>query len=83
MGHAITKGTRVAFRREFLRDTGQFTGWAPFARGTVVSMGEQLTRFKGDRGGPHLVVIAWDDGTRSRALSSNLVREDRIHLEAV
>lgn len=78
----ITKGSRVAFTREHLRNTGQFTGWAPFARGVVVSMGTPLPRFKGDRGGPRLVCIAWDDGTRSRALSVNLVREDRIHLEA-
>lgn len=78
----ITIGTRVAFSRAFLRNTSQFTGWAPFARGVVVGAAEEI---------PSLVTIRWDDRSRfsgetgpslSRVNIANLVREDRIHLES-
>lgn len=67
-------GDRVAYSRVFLRDTGQITGWAPFARGEVT---EIVFRE------PQFVRINWDspDGHTSSVRSSNLVREDRIHLE--
>jgi len=73
----IRKGHRVAFSRDFLRSTGQFTGpdnptsRGPFARGTVVEMLPS----------PPLAVIRWDDDNVSRVLAANLVRLDRLHLE--
>jgi hypothetical protein len=76
----ITIGSRVAFKRAFLRSTSQFTGWVPFARGTVV---ESLNGIVG---------IQWEDRSRfagepnpefSRANVCNLVLADRIHLEPV
>ena len=71
----IKIGDRVAFSRAHLRNTGQFTGWAPFARGIVVSQSKPL------REGVHLVSVQWDDCDASSALDCNLVRADRIHLE--
>lgn len=74
----ITVGARVAFAREFLRNTGQFTGWAPFARGVVMLQSKPL------REGVHMVTVQWDKGSKpSNVLDCNLVREDRIHLELV
>jgi hypothetical protein len=72
----ITVGCRVAFSREFLRNTGQYTGWAPFARGEVI----EISTFSG---GVTLVNVAWDHTASSRVNIKNLVREDRIHLEPV
>ena len=71
----INIGDRVAFSRQFLKSTGQCTGWAPFARGTVSALAPL--------GGIALAVIEWDGGQGSKVLVSNLVRQDRIHLEAV
>jgi hypothetical protein len=76
-------GDRVAFSRDFLRNTGQFTGpdkpahFGPFARGEVVSC-QELPRV-----GSTLVTVCWDDGTLSNVLAGNLVRVDRLHLERV
>ena len=71
----IKVGTRVAFKRQFLRDTMALTGWRPFARGEVVTVDAI-----GEIG---LMTIKWDDGHISNVLASNLVREDRLHLEPV
>jgi hypothetical protein len=38
---AISVGTRVACSRAFLRNTGQYTGWAPFACGVVVEITQE------------------------------------------
>jgi uncharacterized protein (DUF736 family) len=76
-------GDRVAFSRDFLRNTGQFTGQdkpahnGPFARGAVLSWQEL------SRGGSTLVSVQWDDGHVSNVLAGNLVRVDRLHLERV
>jgi hypothetical protein len=75
MSNSINIGCRVAFARQFLRNTGQFTGWAPFARGEVVLQSKPL------RDGVHMVTVKWDDNSTSNVLDCNLVREDRIHLE--
>lgn len=73
----IEAGTRVRYAREFLRNTGQFTGWAPSARGTVLSV-EPF----GDKA---IAYIRWDGHSQSSdgmaVLTGNLVREDRVHLE--
>jgi hypothetical protein len=77
----ITVGTRVAYAREFLRSTGQYTGWAPFARGVVIKSAKIHD----------VVLIKWDtknsSGESGPAQSHvnvhNLVREDRIHLEPI
>ena len=79
MSTKITSGTRVAYSRQFLRSTGQYTGWAPFARGVVATA-------VGD-----LVLVRWDAKNlsgepgpeTSHVNVHNLVREDRIHLEPV
>jgi hypothetical protein len=46
---AINIGDRVAYSRNFLRSTGQDSGWAPFSRGTVMSFtaGMALVRWDG------------------------------------
>ena len=67
-------GDRVAFSREFLRNTGQYTGWAPFARGEVIAHVE-LSK------GHVLARILWDSCQITNVLPANLVREDRIPLE--
>jgi hypothetical protein len=74
----FTPGTRVAYARAFLRNTGQVTGWAAFARGAVVSVDPKPF-------GKNVVVrVQWDDGSGPNGvLSCNLVRVDRMHLEAV
>lgn len=69
----MKKGDRVAYSREFLRSTLQHTGRAPFIRGVVVRT-EPLGTGK-------LCIIKWDDGHQSSVQQSNLVREDRLHLE--
>lgn len=74
-------GMRVAFSRQFLRSTGQFTGHdapassGPFARGTVKAV-ERLSSCT-------LVFIHWDDGRAGKVLDVNLVPVDRLHLEPV
>jgi hypothetical protein len=75
MSNSINIGCRVAFSRQFLRNTGQFTGWAPFARGVVTWQSAPI------RDGMHRVTVEWDDKSLSNVLDCNLVREDRIHLE--
>jgi hypothetical protein len=72
-------GTRVAFAREFLRNTGQFTGQdapthvGPFARGIV----KAVVSF----GARKLVMVHWDDGHAGNVLDCNLWPVDRLHLE--
>jgi len=78
----IEVGTRVRFSRKFLKSTGQFTGPVPFRRGVVT----KLTVL--GKGGvlPMLAEIAWDANSEEsaftgKALTTALVREDRVHLE--
>lgn len=72
----ITKGTRVAMSRAFLRSTYQFTGHIPFRRGKVLTLI--------NAGCVTLAHIKWDKEKRpTKVLMQNLVREDRIHLEPV
>jgi hypothetical protein len=71
----ITVGTRVAFSREFLRNTGQFAGLVPFARGQVTALNALSPGFV-------LAAVQWDNiKSASNVNVANLVREDRIHLE--
>lgn len=73
---SITVGTRVAFSREFCRNTGQLTGWTPFARGKVIAV---------DRLSCDCIIacVAWDGGAAGTVNVKNLVREDMLHLERV
>lgn len=77
--HTFERGVRVAYAREFLRNTSQFTGpsapasQGPFARGSVI----EVEPF----GGGSLVRIHWDDGHISSVLDANLVTVTQIHLE--
>lgn len=74
-------GERVAYARTFLRNTGMFTGWAPFARGVVLSK----TSFAGGE----LCRIQWDNAPADVAerpyiravLDCNLVRVADLHKE--
>lgn len=34
----LSVGNRVRYSREFCRNTGQMTGWTPFAKGTIVEL---------------------------------------------
>jgi hypothetical protein len=74
--HPFKPGDRVAYSREFLRNTGQFTGEAPFKRGTVISVHDHRSY------GPLLVHLRWDGTTLGcNVNASNLVHADRLHLE--
>lgn len=73
-GVAIEAGARIAYSRAFLQSIAAYTGRTPFARGVVEAI-EAC-------GHVNLACIRWDDGHTSAALTSNLVREDRLHLEA-
>jgi len=77
----IKVGDRVAFSRAHLRSTRQFTGWAPFARGTVI----QIDDFGRGALSPDLSVatVVWGDHEPTRIDVKDLVREDHIHLEPV
>jgi hypothetical protein len=73
-------GDRVVYRSKFLRDTGQFTGWAPFAVGTVTKLTPIGAQFIAEgtwehphEGGP----------AKFKVLTSNLILADKKHLEAV
>jgi hypothetical protein len=83
--HDLKPGDRVAYSRAFLRAIGCYTGPVPFARGRVRAMAPRVQRFAGDKAGPYVVTIDWAGhlGQPDKVLSSNLVRVDRIHLEAV
>ena len=70
----IKPGDRVCFSRRFLQSTVQYTGFAPFAVGSV----EALEDLGGD-----LVIafIRWDDGSAGGVNVNNLILSDRKHLE--
>lgn len=68
-------GDVVAYRREFLRATGQLTGPVPFARGRIVSLAPVSNALD-------IATIDWNEpDIPARVLTSNLVRADRLHLE--
>ena len=72
----LKPGDRVCFSRTFLRNIGEFSGWMPFAVGSVEAL-EDL--------GDDLVIakIRWDCGPIGKANVHNLIRADRKHLEPV
>ena len=72
--HQFEVGDRVCLSRAFLQSTSQFTGDAPFDVGTVVST-EPL---HGDR---QYVKITWDLRGPGTSLNTNLILNDRKHLE--
>jgi len=75
-GKGIEVGSVVCYSRNWLRSTGQFTGTAPFAKGTVTAL-EPM-------GASQLAVIDWgkDRGELpSKVLSSNLILNSNRHLE--
>jgi hypothetical protein len=70
-------GDTVAYRREFLRSAGFFSGPIPFARGRVISLSPVSNALD-------IATIEWDTpDIPAKVLTSNLVRADRIHLERV
>jgi hypothetical protein len=76
-GDNIGVGDRVAFSRAYLQSTGQYTGWAPFARGAVRAMNELAP-------GCVLCHVMWDGKPITMTVNrANLWREDRLHLEPV
>jgi hypothetical protein len=76
-GENIGIGDRVRFSRAFLQSTGQYTGWAPFARGIVREMNTLSP-------GCTICAVQWDGGSAYAQVNrANLWREDRTHLEPV
>jgi hypothetical protein len=74
----IKVGTRVAYSREFCRNTGQFTGWTPHARGTV----RALNRLSPS--GPTIAAVEWDGApSQGQVNVLNLWPEAKLHLEPV
>ena len=68
-------GDTVAYRREFLRSAGFFSGPIPFARGRIIALAPVFE----DRA---VATIDWGrPDIPAKVLTSNLVRADRIHLE--
>lgn len=57
-------GEKVKFSRDFLRNTGQYTGDVPFARGIVQEVSDLVDM--------QLVTVQWDTLGVSKALASNL-----------
>lgn len=68
-------GDDVMYAREWLRNTGQFSGAVPFRCGKIKAL-----QYLGDR---ILAYVHWDDGVTGNVLTVNLVRRDRRHLEPV
>jgi hypothetical protein len=70
-------GDTVAYRREFLRSAGFFTGPIPFARGRIIALAPVFE----DRA---IATVDWGNPEiPAKVLTSNLVRADRIHWERV
>lgn len=67
-------GDRVAMSARFLRSISDFRASTANRRGKV----QAISHIAKDRS---LVTIWWDDGFISKALNTNLVHADRIHLE--
>lgn len=76
------RGDRVAYRREFLRSCGFYTGPIPFARGSVIEVAPRVRRFTGDTMGPYVVTVDWNDPeVPNKVLSSNLILVADLHKE--
>lgn len=70
-------GDTVAYRREFLRSAGFFSGPVPFARGRIIALAPVFE----DRA---IATIDWGNPEiPAKVLTSNLVRADRIQFERV
>lgn len=63
---------RVKFSAAFCRNTGQHTGWTPFARGVVVALEYPVRRTASYA----IATVAWDDGKRTTVNLANLVGEN-------
>jgi hypothetical protein len=64
-------GDRVAYAAAFLKNTGQFTGEAPFRRGVLVGFDEAMTR----AAGKPFALVRWDDAEEpGLVLASNIAR---------
>jgi len=65
----VNVGDRVAYSRQFLQQTDQYTGDVPHARGTVTAIQE------GKNGSPAIATVDWNLGDLpSRTLLAILVR---------
>lgn len=70
-------GDRVQYARQWLRSTGQLAGDVPHATGRIISLSPVSN-------GLDIATIEWNrPGLSAKVLTSNLVREDRKHLERV
>lgn len=70
-------GDRVQYARQWLRSTGQLTGDIPHAKGRIIGLSPVSA-------GLDIATIEWNTpGLSAKVLTSNLVREDREHLERV
>ena len=67
----INIGDRVMFSRKFCQSVGAYTGWFPFAVGTVLALNGSIATIK------------WDDIDETKHVRiSNLILKNRRHLEA-
>jgi hypothetical protein len=70
-------GDRVQYARQWLRSTGQLAGDVPHATGRIIGLSPVSA-------GLDIATIEWNTpGLSAKVLTSNLVREDRKHLERV
>jgi hypothetical protein len=75
MAKTFKPGDRVAYAAAWLKNTGQRTGWAPAARGTV----ESVEPF----GGRAIVTVQWDGRDKPvGVLDVNLTLVSRIAIDA-
>lgn len=70
----INVGDTVMFSRDFLRNTGHFTGPKPFAVGCV----ESIEDFGG---GFIIATVKWNGEQPSKVNIKNLVLKNKLHLE--
>ena len=66
-------GDKVRFCANWLRRTGNLVGEVPYHTGTIIHLDVSPLR----PGGPHQVVVEWQGGRRSGALTCNLERVDQ------
>jgi hypothetical protein len=75
MAKVFRPGDRVAYATAWLKSTGQHTGWAPKARGSVLGV-----EAFGDRA---LVTVQWDGRDKPiGVLDANLTLVSRLALDA-
>lgn len=68
-------GDIVHYSRQFLRTIGDYSYETANLEGKITSIKSPLMRST-------ILLVEWQNGTSTSILASNLVRNDRLHLEA-